>query len=268
MSWFGKMVGGTVGLMIGGPLGAIAGAAVGHHLFDKNRREEERLDNRRTAGSGTYGSYTGRAAYTESATEERQATFFLALFSILGKIAKADGTVTKEEGDQLLAFLDQMSLQGQQREFAIKVFNEAKNSQFSVQDFARQFDGATRNQNHLRSSLIDMLYRIAMADGTFHPSEEAMIATVGRTLGFSPSDMANFKKQYIGSEEQAYAVLGVEPDTPTEEIRGTYRRLVQEYHPDTVIGQGMPQEFVEYATKRFQEVQNAWETVKRVRGVA
>lgn len=294
MSWFGKMVGGTVGLMIGGPLGAIAGAAVGHHLFDKRRKDGGRIEDRRGTGSGstagsnfrtgmgtggnrasggysTTGGYTGGytgKGHAGSSAEERQATFFLALFSILGKLAKADGTVTKEEGDQLLQYLNQMNLAGPERDFAVKVFNEAKNSSFSIQEFARQFSDATAGQPHLRSSLMDMVFRIAMADGNLHPAEESMIGTVGRVLGYSSVDLENFKKQYIGSQEQAYAVLGVSPDTPTEEVRATYRRLVQEYHPDTVIGQGMPQEFVEYATKRFQEVQNAWDTIKRSRGEA
>jgi len=257
MSWFGKMVGGTVGLMIGGPLGAIAGAAVGHHLFDKNQKERRpgRIDR-------DYGT-TSRS----SQAEERQATFFLALFSILGKVAKADGTVSKAEGDALIGFLNQMNIRGQERDFAIKVFNEAKNSRFTVRDFAGQFADATRGQDHLRSSLMDMLYRIAMADGELNRVEEEMIETVGGVLGFSSAEVTRLRQQFIGDAQQAYAVLGVSPDAPDDEIRSTYRRLVQEYHPDAVIGQGMPQEFVEYATRRFQDVQSAWETIQKTRKI-
>ncbi len=268
MSWFGKMVGGTVGLMIGGPLGAIAGGAIGHHLFDKGSGR---------AASGRRVSYQPPPQWSgaqqapppprRSEEEERQATFFLALFSILGKLAKADGAVTRDEGDMLVQFLGEMDLSGKEREFAIKVFNEAKNSRFTVEDFARQFADATRGRQQLRTSLMDMLFRIAAADGTVHPAEEAMIASIGRTLGFSALDVEQLKKRYAGDPDQAYAVLGVSPDASDGEVRDTYRRLVQEYHPDTVIGQGMPEEFVQYATKRFQEVQTAWETVKKSRGL-
>jgi DnaJ like chaperone protein len=48
MSWFGKMVGGTIGLMIGGPLGAVAGAVIGHKFFDAQSSQQ------RVNGPGAY----------------------------------------------------------------------------------------------------------------------------------------------------------------------------------------------------------------------
>ena len=154
MSWFGKMVGGTVGLMIGGPLGAIAGGAIGHHLFDKGSGRPASSAGRRVGydpppqwgGAHQAPSPPPR----QSTEEERQATFFLALFSILGKLAKADGTITRDEGEMLVQFIDEMDLSGREREFAIKVFNEAKNSRFSASDFARQFAGSMLHRRPLK----------------------------------------------------------------------------------------------------------------------
>ena len=82
MGWFGKLTFGSLGMLLGGPLGAIAGAALGHALVDKN------------AG---FARQTTRAipqpefGYAEKA----QAAFFISLFSILGKLSKIDGVVTK-----------------------------------------------------------------------------------------------------------------------------------------------------------------------------
>jgi len=254
MSWFGKMLGGTIGLMIGGPLGAVAGAAVGHHLFDKDssgarQRRAEWERKLRAAQSSAQASRTGAqrpsgAGSTQSQAErqeERQAAYFLALFSILGKLAKADGRVSREEGEAVIEFLDRMKVQGEQRQFAIRVFNEAKNSRHTVEEFARQFAQMSMGQ------------------------EEKIIRSVGGILGVSAAELEAIRSRYLASAEHAYSVLGLTKDASDEELKSTYRRLVQEYHPDRIVAQGMPDEFVEYATQRFQEIQTAWDQIRKDR---
>lgn len=286
MSWFGKMVGGTIGLMIGGPLGAIAGGAIGHHLFDKNADGAQGsgwsgADGAfgRTGGAGRFGgagSFGGPGGFggatspgdrPSSAAEERQLSYFLALFSILGKLAKADGTVSREEGQQIIAFLDQFGVRGDQRKFAIRVFNEAKDSSYRAEDFAAQFAEFTRNQRDLRLSLVDMLFRVALADGTFHPREDEMISSVSSVLGISAVELRAIRDRHLGSANHAYAVLGLEPEASDEEVKSTYRRLVQEHHPDRIVAEGMPDEFVDYANQRFQEIQSAWDTIRTERNL-
>lgn len=286
MGWFGKIIGGTIGLVtMGGPLGAIAGAAIGHHLFDKQPRAARP---RQFPRNGFYGrgSFVGgerggeqggerggerHAGGQESArrdgVEERQAAFFLALFSILGKLAKADGRVTREQGEAVVSFLDRMGVTGRQRSFAIRVFNEAKDSRYSVEEFARQFADMTRNQPDLRSSLMDMLYETALATRELHPREEEMINSVASILGIPAAELRAIRDRHLGGADYAFSVLGLTPEATNEEIRRTYRQLVQEYHPDRIIAQGMPREFVEYAGERFQEIQRAWETIRRDRGL-
>ena len=276
------MIGGTIGMMIGGPLGAIAGGAIGHHLFDKQAGGARRVTGgpfggaargayrgsrgtEYTAGQSARTGATGSSSRTNP-VEERQAAYFLALFSILGKIAKADGHITREEGEMVVSFLDRMRITGDQRQFAIRIFNEAKNSNYGPEDFARQFAQLTMGQSDLRSSMIDMLFQIALADKELHPAEERMIDTVAAILGIADAELASIRNRYVGSSEHAYAVLGLSEEASDEEVKGAYRRLVQEYHPDRILSQGMPEEFVEYATQRFQEIQSAWETIKTRRG--
>lgn len=291
MSWFGKMLGGTIGMMIGGPLGAIAGGAIGHHLFDKpsagGSSSRSTWQSTSTIGGASSGRgdgfsggasrpasggvggpsrpFTASASAGPSAVERRQATFFLALFSILGKLAKADGRITREEGEAVVGFLDRMGVRGDQRQFAIRVFNEAKNSRHDVEELARQFAEATSSQREMRASLIDMLFQVAVSDGEYHPAEEAVIRTVAGIVGISPEEQESIKGRYISNPERAYSVLGLTSGASDDDVRSTYRQLVQEYHPDHVTAQGMPEEFVEYASQRFQEIQAAWEQIKRDR---
>ncbi len=273
MSWFGKIVGGTIGLMLGGPLGAIGGAALGHYFVDK---PEEQVSGRAGGAGfgggqfrgGPFGGF-GRGAFGGFTTVERiQATYFVAVFSILGKIAKADGTVTKAEGDLVLRFIEQMGLQGQSRQFAIDVFNEAKSSPYSVEDLAGQLFQISAGRREIHLNFIDMLFQIAVADGVLRDTEESMIRRVARVLHLDESTMESIKRKYQNTADAAYRSLGVTPEADNDEIRDAYRKLVRENHPDRVIAKGMPEEFVQFATRRFQEIQDAYETIKRERGIA
>ncbi|MFP4329669.1 MAG: co-chaperone DjlA [Alkalispirochaetaceae bacterium] len=264
MSWFGKVVGGTFGLFLGGPLGAIAGAALGH-LFVDNAQEQVREQP------------GGRPRFTASA-ERVQAAYFIALFSLLGKIAKADGRVTKDEGDMVVRFLDQMRVSGRQRQFAIQVFNEAKDIHYTVEELAQQFRQVTGARRDLRFGLVEMLFQVAMVDGTFHPQEEAQIRRVAGVVGLSEYEWNTLYHRYVPgsaarpgasgpSLAEHYETLGVGEDATDEEVRRAYRRLAKENHPDALISKGLPEEFVEYATERFQRIQNAWDAIKKERNL-
>lgn len=45
-------------------------------------------------------------------------------------------------------------------------------------------------------------------------------------------------------------------------IKKAYRKLAKEYHPDKVMSEGMPDEYVEYANKRFSEISHAYDQLK------
>jgi len=91
MSWLGKMIGGTIGFALGGPIGAIAGAAFGHTFVDK--KEDVYLSSRPQVGNRL------------SSNEEAQLIFFTAVFSMLAKIAKADGQVSDKEIEAIETFM-------------------------------------------------------------------------------------------------------------------------------------------------------------------
>jgi len=65
-----------------------------------------------------------------------------------------------------------------------------------------------------------------------------------------------------------YEVLGCAPGDGDEKIRKAYRKLVAKYHPDKFIGLDLDKEFVDLAARRFQEIQEAYERIRRSRGFA
>lgn len=247
MGWFGKLTLGSLGLFMAGPLGAIAGAALGHILFD------------------TEGGITSKALPFGHA-EQAQAAYFISLFSILGKFAKADGVVSREEIDIVNQFLSTLRLPEQQKQFAKNIFNEAKNSPYSIDDFAAQLYQVNQTQPTILLSFMDLLFKVAAADGKLHEAEEAALLRVKNIFRISDSQFADLKSVYFKQDDRYYRTLNCTMQSTDEEIKSSYKKLVKEYHPDMIISKGLPEEFVDVATKKFQEIQEAYTNVRQERG--
>lgn len=65
-----------------------------------------------------------------------------------------------------------------------------------------------------------------------------------------------------------YAVLGVARDADDEAVKAAFRRLAQEHHPDRLIAQGLPQEFVDIATQRMATINSAYTRIQQERQTA
>ncbi len=250
MGWLGKVIGGTLGFAIGGPLGAIAGAAFGH-AFDRTGEEYGVDDSTRTLTA-----------------EEAQFTFFIATFSMLAKLAKADGRVSKDEIDSINKFmLEDLSLDPQSRMVAMNIFNAAMNSPESFEDFAAQFYGQFYAQPQLLELMIDILLRVSVADGQMSAGEENLILSAVRIFNFSDDAYQMLKSRYVQAFEKYYAILQSSKHDSDEHIKKQYRRLAMEYHPDRIISKGLPEEFNRLAHDKFREIQEAYEIVRKKRGI-
>ena len=259
MSWLGKMIGGTIGFALGGPLGAVAGAAFGHTFVDK--KEQVYLSSR--SGASRYG-----AQATLSSNEEAQLVFFTAAFSMLAKISKADGQVTENEISAIESFMKrdlQLDLNSQQT--AINIFRQAVDSPESFDAFANQFYSVFRTQPNIIELMMDVLLRISTADGNISSEEEAMLLSATRIFNYSSSDYTRLKSKYVKKTNKYYAVLKCDETSSNEEIKKQYRKLVTEYHPDKIEAKGLPEEFIKFANDKFKEIQEAYDSIKKERGI-
>lgn len=250
MGWMGKLVGGTIGFALGGPLGAIFGAAFGH-AFD----------------SGTELDTTQNGPRL-SQVEQNQLTFFVAAFSMLAKLARADGQVTPEEVDSIEAFMEKdLRLNGESRNAAVNIFRTALDAPGTFDDFARQFYGEFHNQPQMLEVMIEVLLRVAVSDGSMTAKEEELIRVAVNTFRFNSVRYDQLKSKYVKTADKAYAVLGCRPDADDDQVKRCYRQRVQEYHPDKIAAKGLPDEFTRFAQDKFREIQDAWDQIKEARGI-
>lgn len=250
MAWLGKLVGGTLGFALGGPLGAIAGAAFGH-AFDTNGIK--RPDYERSSLEGT---------------EKSQLTFFVATFSMLAKLVKADGRIEQVEVETINKFmLYDLNLNPQSRQVATHIFQAALNSPGTFEAFADQFYRQFQLQPQMLELMMDILLRVATANGSISASEEQMLRSAARIFQIENDHYSRLRSRYVKDLDRFYAVLQSRPEDGDDQIKHNYRRLVADYHPDKIAAKGLPAEFNKFAHDKFREIQEAYETIKNERGI-
>lgn len=260
-SWLGKLVGALVGLLTLGPFGAIAGFLIGS-VYDGIHRFKVMVG---------------------PALNSIRGSFFETTFLLMGRLAKADGVVSREEIRVAEELMRRMGLNSDRRREAIELFNRGKADDFNVEAQLDTFMAACSGQPNLRQMLLVFLFTMAHADGEVSPPETQLLQHVAARLGFSRqqfeqlfamfsaqdrfSDAPPGQQQRRHSVNDAYAALGVSPDATDSECKKAYRRLMSQHHPDKLMAEGVPEEMVKLATERSQEIQNAWEQIRKARGI-
>lgn len=210
----------------------------------------------------------------------RQAVFLETAFVSMGKLAKADGVVSQDEIDHVEAFMQKLGMTADHRQKAIAWFRQGADPAFDIKPACQRFMAICGNTRNLRQVLLVYLIVMAFADGHLHPAEEALLAEIAAHLGYNQAefrqlmDMVLNQSHFGGGQvsqadtlEDAYKALGVSRDSTDAEVKRAYRRLMSQYHPDKLIGQGMPEDMIKMATEQSKEIQLAHDLIKKSRGI-
>ena len=242
---FGKWLGGGLGWAFGGPIGAIIGFALG-----------SLLDNSEV--TVTRGRTTTSSSYTSATVND----FTASLLVLSGAVMKSDGAVMKSE----LEFV---------RKFFAQQFGEAK----ATQDMLLLKEILKRDINlhqvcaqikqfmpiASRLQLIHYLYGLSNADGNIHPAEISTIEQIAYYMGINSADMNSIKAMYYRNAISDYKILEADENATDEEIKKAYRKMALKFHPDKVAQEG--EEVQRSATEKFKKVQEAYENIKKKRGM-
>lgn len=211
----------------------------------------------------------------------RQAVFLETLFIAMGKLAKADGVVTQDEISHVEQFMQKLGMTAEHRLQAIAWFKQGASPEFDIAPVCSKFNSVCGSTKNLRQVLLVYLIVMALADGHFHPAEEALLADIAAYLGYDQAtfrqilemvlNQSHFGGGTVGASaalDDAYKALGVSKNSTDAEIKRAYRKLMSQYHPDKLIGQGMPQDMIAMATEQAKEIQLAHELIKKSRNIA
>ena len=191
---------------------------------------------------------------------ERSVGFTIAIIALGAKMAKADGHVSRNE---VRAFREVFHIPPEAENEAARVFNLARQDIAGFEDYARRIGKMFSSDSSMYCDLMDGLFHIAVADGTYHDAEDQFLSRVADLFGMSDADFKRVRARFVDDAvRDPYDVLGVEPGTPIEDIRNAWRALVRDTHPDAMTARGLPDEAVKLAERRLIVVNRAWEEIK------
>jgi len=190
---------------------------------------------------------------------ERSVGFTIAVIALGAKMAKADGQVTR---DEVTAFREVFHIPPEAETAAGRVFNMARQDVAGFEDYAARITAMFGSGAAALSDLLEGLFHIAVADGTYHPDEEAFLRRVQEIFGLTERQFRQIRARHVaGAEPDPYEVLGIAPDATVKEARSAWRALVRENHPDRMIARGVPEEAVRMAERRMQAINRAWDDI-------
>jgi DnaJ like chaperone protein len=122
------------------------------------------------------------------------------------------------------------------------------------------------------------MLNLAFIDGDFSKQEQEITEDIAQALKIDSKDyfnlISNFENFYKNranekalSLEKAYEILKSNPNDDDSTLKKNYRNLVKKYHPDIITGQGASQNIIDEATKKLQEINEAYEIIKKQRGI-
>lgn len=194
---------------------------------------------------------------------ERSVAFTIAVIALSAKMAKADGMVTR---DEVTAMREVFQIAQEDEAGAARVFNLARQDVAGFEDYARRIKTMFGTENECFCDLMEGLFHIAMADGIYHPSEDAFLLRVAEILGLPEVEFRALRSRFVpDAARDPYSVLGVSHDAAIAEIRKVWKRLIRESHPDAMMARGVPEEAVKMAEKRMIDINNAWEEIQEAR---
>ncbi len=244
MSIWGKIIGSASGFAIGGPIGALVGGIAGH-AFDRSK--------------------TVNVNYEAKAGDIKQIAFTIAVIALGAKMAKADGRVTD---DEIRAFREVFKIPIGEVKNVGRVFNLARKDSRGFEPYARQVAQLFSHNSAVLEDLLDGLFHIAKADKVYDPLEDKFLKAVAEIFGFSKSEFERIRESHLGPDQSdPYTILGAKRSDSDEAIKLLYRHLVREHHPDRLIAEGLPQEFIDIANSKLATINDAWDKIQNERGL-
>lgn len=236
---YARWIGGGLGWAFGGPIGGILGFMMGS-MFQNGGAN-------RLFGQGV---------------PQQTSNFNVSLVVLSAAVMKADGTVRKSELDYVKRFFVHNFGTEMAQEY-VKMLGEIIKQDFDVKAVAQQVGQYMDYASKLQ--LLHYLFGIAQADGSVSKSETDLLSQIAASMRISSADYESLKAMFVKNTDSAYTILGINHDASEEEIKAAYREMAKKYHPDKVAHLG--DDVKKAAEEKFQSVNEAYEAIKKERGI-
>ena len=204
------------------------------------------------------------------------------LISLLAKVAKADGRVCELEAQLLKNAFNDISSRFENseeiREELKKIYEKEKESFDNTILICEKYYKLTKFDYQKRVKFLEYILNMAFIDGDFGSSEQMICEDISNSIKVNKDDFdklvfgfkhfyENAAKQKLDSLDKAYEILESNKNDSLETIKNNYRKLVKTNHPDIIQASGADQSIIDMATRRLQEINEAYELIKKDKNV-
>ena len=242
MAKYGKWVGLGLGWALGGPIGGILGLAVGS-IFDSGKSDL-------SVQSRGVREKTLRGDYAAS------------LLVLIAAVMKADGRVMKSELDYVRRYFVSRFGEDTASE-AVVMLRDILKQEIPLRDVTHQL--SQRLDYSYRLEMLHFLFGIASADGSVSEPENNVISKISGYMGISDSDFQSIRAMFVSQTDASFKILEIETTSSDDDLKKAYRRMAMKYHPDKVSHLG--EDFKKVAHEKFRKVQEAYDQIKKERGL-
>ena len=247
MAKYAKWIGGALGWAFGGPLGALLGVAVGSMFDDMSK--------------GVYAA-SREPNYFERPRRHTTRNDFMASLLVLTAAVMKDGKVVKAELDFVKVFLSrQFSPDVAQQQLLL--LRDLLKKDIPLREVCEQI--RLNMQHPMRLQLMHYLFGLAKSDLLISQRELDVIHQISRYLAINEKDYISIRSMFYKDPSSAYKILEVQPNASDEEVKKAYRKMAVKYHPDKL--QGLGEDIQKAGKEKFQKVQEAYDTIRKERGM-
>jgi DnaJ like chaperone protein len=240
---FGKWLGGGFGWVVGGPIGGLVGFLLGS-VVDSTVSSEYALKD------------TGHTKRTT------RGAFNVSLMVLIAAVLKADGKVVKSELNYVKEFFVKQ-FGNEAASEAVLMLRDLLKQDIPLQEVCSQI--RVNMDYSSRLQLLQLLFNISIVDGLVDKTELDVISAISGHLNIISQDYNSIKNMFVPETDSSYKILGIDNDASNEEVKKAYRKMAMKYHPDKVGHLG--DDYKQSAEEKFKKVSEAYEKIKRERGL-
>lgn len=210
---------------------------------------------------------------TKEAIQKSELGLFVAL---VAKLAKADGRVDTLEAELIGIMFDDISSifpEPQKTKDILKeIFSEEKDKKENLSHIAKTLGELIKRDKAKQQQFMGFLIQLAFVDSNVSENEEKILVTIAEAFEINPEIYHSIFDQFeqtikdIKPENnisKAYELLKVNENDDINTIKKAYRNLIKQYHPDIIKAQGKGEAYLNEATKKTQEINQAYELIKK-----
>lgn len=238
MSTWNKWILGSLGWALGGPIGGIMGFALGAISEDATK------------------------AYKPDGKTTRPNDFSAAMLVLCAAVMKADKRILKSELDYVRQFFIRQfgaTIAGNR----MLLLREILKQEIPVADVCAQIKQNVDLSSRLQ--LLHLLFGVAAADDSVNNEETSTIRQIAYLLGISERDYVSIQSMFVRDDSAPYKILDIDKSASDDEVKKAYRKMAMKYHPDKVYNLGA--EYQKDAQEKFKKINEAYEQIKKKRGI-